>query len=238
MSELICANPPEILKPSFDIDRTAVQRSRKWVDRKVLRVSFLDGDHELQLYVAREATGLRGWNYCSALQLVFTDDPDAEIRITFQPGPSWSQLGTDALYVRRGQPTCNLNIKLADAGPHIDRTIHHELGHAEAFVHGHQVPDIGELDLPAVFAWYRERNYTDSWIESNVIWRYSRDDIEGVGKRNKSVMNYWMTGELWKNGVGMEAIAYPTYWDGLAASTIYGLPPNPLTHVYVPSVTR
>jgi hypothetical protein len=47
------------------------------------------------------------WAQYANIKLVFENDPDAEIRISCQPGGSWSRLGTDALSGSKNEPTIN-----------------------------------------------------------------------------------------------------------------------------------
>ena len=78
----------------------------------------------------------------------------AEIRITFDPGNSWSTVGRDALLVPAGSPTINfgwfadvVTDKLVSrvTDQEIRRTVLHEFGHALGFIHEHQSPAAGIL---------------------------------------------------------------------------------------------
>lgn len=220
--------------------RLAVKTSQKWRDRRTLRVYFMDGDPDLHEYIARLVEGPLGWNSVSGLQFRFTDEPNAEIRIKFgaEYGSSWSHVGTDALYVPDYQQTMHLNVRIEDAGAHIDRPILHELGHAMGFIHGQQSPYAGELDEAAVYAWYESRGYTRSWIDANVLSRYGADEVEVIGADVPSIMNYWLPAELWEDGKERETASYPTYWDAYAAETWYGPPPSKYTSVILPWVAR
>lgn len=235
---MICILPPSPERVATAPTRLAVQLSRKW-EQEVVRVRFLDGDPKLHKYVADLMTGPRGWNACSGLQFRFTDEADAEVRVTFTAaGASWSQVGTDALWVQRDQPTMSLAIRLEDAGPHIDRPILHEFGHAMGFIHGQSSPWVGPLKEAEVIEWYESRGYTRSWIQRNVIERYAESDVAAIGAKVPSVMNYNIPAEFWQDGTPLLTADYPTYWDAYAAETWYGAPPVRYTSVILPFVAR
>lgn len=238
MTAFVCAEPPEVGPKFMAASRLALQVSRQWKDRKQLRVRFLSGTSDIHHYVAQAVDGPRGWNACSAMQFVFTDEHDAEIRITFDSGSSWSQVGTDALWATAKQATMNLAIRIEDAGPHIDRPIHHEFGHALGFIHGHQNPYIGPLDEHAVYEWYRSRGYPEWWAKANVIDRMPMDDVSAIGGVIPSVMNYYIPRELWLDGKAPEPADYPTWWDAYAAETWYSAPPERYTSIILPWIGR
>lgn len=236
---MICILPPPPERPPAASSRLAVQTSRKW-DKQVLRVRFLDGDPKLHKYIVDLTIGPRGWNAVSGLQFRFTDEEDAEIRIAIstQPGASWSHVGTDALWVPRNVPTMSLSIKAEDAGPHIDRPINHEFGHAMGFIHGQSSPWVGPLKEAEVYEWYESRGYSRTWIQSNVVERYPAEDVQAIGAKVQSVMNYDIPAEFWQDGLPMQTAAYPTYWDAFAAETFYGAPPWNYASVILPFVAR
>lgn len=238
MTAFVCAEPPEVGPKFMAASRLALQVSRQWTDREQLRVRFLSGTPELHHYVAQAVDGPHGWNACSAMQFVFSDEKDSEIRISFDSGSSWSQVGTDALWVPVKQATMNLAIRLEDAGAHIDRPIHHEFGHALGFIHGHQNPYLGPLDEPAVYAWYRSRGYPEWWTKANVLERLPLDDVSAIGGAIPSVMNYHIPRDLWLDGKAPEPSDYPTYWDAYAAETWYGAPPERYTSILFPIAGR
>jgi hypothetical protein len=71
----------------------------------------------------------------------FADDPDAEIRISFQQSGSWSAVGTDALveeYFPKTEPTMNFGwLKPGLAEEEYLGVVLHEFGHALGMIHEH-----------------------------------------------------------------------------------------------------
>lgn len=233
----VCAAPPPRPEPA-GVQRLAMLDSRQWRDRRTLHVRFLEGDPRIHKYIADLITGPRGWNPCSAMQFVFDNDPKAEIRIAFQEGASWSQLGTDALWSMDSHATMNLNVRIEDAGPHIDRPINHEFGHALGLIHEQKSPLAGEPNVEAIYAFYMERGWTREQTDAQVLRKEDPMDVQAVALDRRSVMAYVQPGSLWQDGQSWESSPYPTYWDAYAAELFYGPPPWYYTSVILPFVAR
>jgi hypothetical protein len=107
-----------------------------------LRVTFLEGWLDVQQKISFYA---QQWSAYANLSFLFTDDSDAEIRISFNPyEASWSALGTDALITElypKQKPTMNLNCLTSSSDDQqYSRTVLHEFGHALGLIHEHQNP--------------------------------------------------------------------------------------------------
>ncbi|MCA9189169.1 MAG: matrixin family metalloprotease [Pirellulaceae bacterium] len=180
--------------------RMAVVRSKKWETGQTLRCRFLHGDPAVQKKVESIA---HKWEQHANIQFRFIDKGDAEIRIAFASGSSWSAVGRDALnrdYFPKYQPTMNFGWLDRDTEPdEYQRVVLHEFGHALGCLHEHQSPTFP-------YTWNEERVYayfsgppnywTKKQIEQNVLRKYSPDGIAATKYDPKSIMLYVFDIEL------------------------------------------
>lgn len=170
-----------------------------WINGSTLRVRFLEGT-ERQKSITKEQAAW--WSMHANLTFAFTEDDDAEIRITFNESDgAWSFIGTDALDIPRNQATMNLGF--LDGG-----TAAHEFGHAIGLAHEHQNPDGGIV--------WNERtvldslsgppnNWSESQIRHNVLNKYTVDQVRGTEFDPDSIMLYFFPDSWVQNGSGTTA---------------------------------
>lgn len=169
-------------------------QSKLWQPGRTLRVTFLDGVSEVQEKVAHYANQ---WSEYANITFAFDNDPDAEIRISFQESGSWSALGTDALveeFFPGDDPTMNYGWLTPDStDEEYARVVLHEFGHALSLIHEHQTPAGGiRWNRPAVIRdlsgppnfWDEER------IEFNVFKRYEAGQTQFTEFDPQSIMLY------------------------------------------------
>jgi hypothetical protein len=169
-------------------------QSKLWQPGRTLRVTFLDGVSEVQEKVAHYANQ---WSKYANITFAFDNDPDAEIRISFQESGSWSALGTDALveeFFPGDDPTMNYGWLTPDStDEEYARVVLHEFGHALSLIHEHQTPAGGiRWNRPAVIRdlsgppnfWDEER------IEFNVFKRYEAGQTQFTEFDPQSIMLY------------------------------------------------
>jgi hypothetical protein len=109
----------------------ALLTSSHWAPGRLLRVAFRGGTRAArQEWLDAAATWMK---YANIRFKQVTSGP-AEVRVTFEPGGSWSYIGTQILAIPGDQPTMNIGWP-DDMG----RTLH-EIGHTLGLIHEHQNP--------------------------------------------------------------------------------------------------
>jgi hypothetical protein len=205
-----------------------------WVNGSTLRVAFLDGTPEEHAITKRQALW---WTQWANIKFAFTDDQDAEIRVTFDPGNgAWSFIGNDARLISVTEPTMNLGF--LGGG-----TAAHEFGHALSLGHEHQNPEGG-------IRWNREavirdlsgppNNWSVQEIEYNVLQRYSVDQVRGTNFDPLSIMLYYFPSSWVVDGVGTKANETISQMDAsyIGSSAAYpGIPTTPMVTLPVVDVS-
>lgn len=167
-----------------------------WINGSTLRVRFLEGSAQQQAAAKEQA---KWWSDHANLNFDFTDDADAEIRISFdEDDGAWSYIGTDALDIPRNEATMNLGF--LDGG-----TAAHEFGHAIGLHHEHQNPDGGIVwnERVVIDALSRPPNrWTEQETRHNVLNKYSADQVRGTEFDPDSIMLYFFPDSWVLNGNG------------------------------------
>jgi len=169
---------------------------KQWVNGSTLRIRFLSGTDQQQRLVRDIAPE---WTHHANLNFEFTNDPRAEIRVTFDPSDgAWSYLGTDNSDIPLHAATLNLGWQ--DEG-----VILHEFGHMIGLAHEHQNPAGG-------LQWNEEvvikdlsgpPNFWDvQTIRHNVLDKYTADQVNGTEFDPDSIMLYAFPDEWTKNPGG------------------------------------
>lgn len=134
----------------------ALAGNRLWSVGRTLRVHFLDADRYPAGRVEMVMAAAKEWTCYANLTFVVSDDPTAELRVSFNPnGGCWSQIGTNALAIASPAPTINLSIFGGETvRPDYRKYVLHEFGHAIGCIHEHSTPIAG-------IQWNREVVYRD-----------------------------------------------------------------------------
>lgn len=168
---------------------------KKWPNKSTLRIRFLDGTQDQKDMVTEFAPK---WTRFANLDFKFTDDPRAEIRVTFdETDGAWSYVGTDNSDIPLHAATLNLGWQ--DEG-----VILHEFGHMIGLSHEHSNPAGGiEWNEAAVIADLSgPPNFWDpQTIRHNVLNKYRADQVNGTAFDEDSIMLYEFPDE-WTTNMG------------------------------------
>lgn len=189
-------------EPKSADERMALVKASKWQPGDKIRITFLDGDPELRERVRRVA---EEWMQYADINLFFTDDPDADIRISFtHDRGSWSYIGTMCRRVRSGEPTMNYGWLTAETPEEeVRRVVLHEFGHALGCIHEHQSPAGGiHWNKDAVYRHYMgpPNNWPPEEVDHNLFEKYDASLTQFSRLDPRSIMMYPIPREFTTDG--------------------------------------
>ncbi len=169
--------------------RGFAMKNKLWNNGQTLRVKFLNGSDYVKNKVREYAIQ---WENHANIHFDFVASGDAEIRITFNRGGSWSKVGTDALSVAQDRATMNFGwFDENTSESSFSRTTIHEFGHALGIKHEHQNPTVGiKWNKEKVYADMAESGWDKAKVDHNIFRKYSRDHTEYCNHDPASLMNY------------------------------------------------
>ena len=199
------------------VSRIWNQNSKLWPQHDVLEVTFLGGT---------ERQKNEAWKRFQVvdnlvnLTFVKSTSPSAPIRVDFKNSGHWSYLGRDALTIRAGRQTMNLQLMagvFGDGKAEWDRVGIHEVLHAIGMEHEHQHPDSANLiwNEAAVYDYYgRTQGWSKTQIRQQVLNRYRGGNWTGTTFDPASIMEYPIPPGLanivvgWNDKMSAKDIAY------------------------------
>jgi hypothetical protein len=185
--------------------KMALQAGKMWADGRLLKIYFLDGSKIQRQRVTEHASK---WLKYANVKFDFAATRAAsDIRISFQADPgSWSYIGTDNLGIPKNEPTMNFGwLKDDTDDTEYNRVVVHEFGHALGCIHEHQNPKGGiKWNEAAVYQYFAgpPNNWSKEETYSNVIQKYSIDQLNASTFDGKSIMLYSFPGALIVGGKG------------------------------------
>jgi hypothetical protein len=203
---------PEDLPDPVDL-RNASHRElamawrKNWQPGQEIRITFVDGDPDLQQRVQEVASQ---WLNYANLDFNFGNHAEAEVRVTFQGDGYSSYIGTDAQTIPADQATLYLGgFNLDMPEDEFRRPVLHEFGHAIGCVHEQASPGVRiPWDEQKVYEFYRQwQGWDDETIYNNVLRRYSEDEVRFTEHDPQSIMQYPVPEEL---TIGDYAIGWNT----------------------------
>lgn len=178
--------------------RLALLHGKKWRNGRTLDVRFMGGSSFVRDKVKRFAME---WTHYANIKLNFNDNDDAQIRIAFNKGGSWSYLGTDALTIAKDKPTMNFGWFDDDSSDtEFSRTTIHEFGHALGCIHEHQNPSVNvPWNKPAVYRYYAQTQdppWDKAKVDNNIFRKYGTDETQFSAFDRNSIMCYSIPNSL------------------------------------------
>ena len=183
----------------FDMDplSAVLLRDKKWQVGTVISIAFLDGSSTMQRLVREKANELL--QYINLKFLWVSDPNQADVRITFNRGGSWSYLGTDNLAISKPKPTMQFGwLTESSNAQELNRVVHHEFLHMLGLGHEQAHPTGGiPWDKPKVYDYYRRTNGWDArTVDSQVFYVYSQSMTNFSAYDKYSIMLYAIPAEL------------------------------------------
>jgi hypothetical protein len=118
-----------------------------------------------------------------------------EVRIAFQPGGSWSLLGTDALAAPAPRETMNFGWLKPDSDePTYTSVVLHEFGHMLGLVHEHMFPGPHGIQwnrAAAIDYYGRTQRWSPQQVQQQVLDVYANPDVATTAEPDlRSIMMY------------------------------------------------
>ncbi len=143
----------QVADQQIEVREIPADRGKLWNIGSEVRYCFLDGEES---YKTTVQDAIETWLQYANIDFVESCSGNAEVKVSFEQGGSWSYVGTDALGIEEDEPTINLEyVKFDPDSSYARQTALHEFGHVLGLVHEFSNPSAGELfDRDAVIQYF------------------------------------------------------------------------------------
>ena len=150
--------------------------AKVWQPGMTLRVKFLKGEPEVRKRVMDAASE---WTRYANLRFEVVNQGDAELRVGFEQGGSWSYIGKDCLTIPQDQPTINLGWLTAEStDQEVRQVVIHEFGHALGLAASQQSPIAAiPWDKKAAYAYYGKMGWDRKTVDANIFSKYDPSQV-------------------------------------------------------------
>ena len=150
--------------------------AKVWQPGMTLRVKFLKGDPEVRKRVMDAASE---WARYANLRFEVVNQGDAELRVGFDQGGSWSYIGKDSLDDPAGpahdQPGL---VDPESTDQEVRRVVIHEFGHALGLAASQQSPIAAiPWDKKAAYAYYGKMGWDRKTVDANIFSKYDPSQV-------------------------------------------------------------
>jgi serralysin len=164
-----------------------------WKPNQTILVKFLGGTATLQAKIMEAA---RIWTEYANIKIEKAKaGKAAHVRISLNPGGSWSYIGTGCMSptIAQSSPTMNFGwLHARSTRQEIESVVLHEWGHALGCIHEHQSPEAGiPWDKPVVYRYYQgSPNYwSRKMVDDNIFNKYAAE-VTNSNFDPESIMQY------------------------------------------------
>lgn len=214
------------------VDRLAGDLSVFWEAGQTIRIKFIGGSSYLRNKVKEYANQ---WTKYANIKFNFVGDNEkAEVRISFNPGGSWSYLGTQCKYIAADKATMNFgwfNENTSDN--EFSRTTIHEFGHMLGLIHEHLHPDAGiPWNKPVVYEDYaRTQGWSKATVDNALFKKYDHNRLQKSNYDKYSIMHYAISN---KHTIGDYEVGWNTKLSDMDMAFVGEIYPfsNTSSHVY------
>lgn len=201
-------------------------KSLLWPPGQDIRVRFLGGDASV---VRRVRATAEQWTQHANLRFSWVDSGPSHVRVGFDPGGSWSRVGTDCAKVAQSEATMNFGwFDRATPDRELRRTTLHEFGHAIGLSHEHMSPAVTiRWNEPVVLADMARQGWSADQTRRNIFDRLGRTTTRSSAFDPDSIMAYSVPARWTLDGFSLEENADLSATDRQFVGQLYPFPAAP-----------